>query len=226
MSPQDRAHRSGAQRILDAAMLRFGERGFRGTTMKDIATEAGVSQALIVHHYGTKEDLRAACDEHVAHLIRERKEEAIGNKPQIDPFIALRQMSNSRVLLRYLTRALTEGGDHAAQLIDDMIADAEEYMIQGEQAGMIKPSAAPRDRVVVLVLWSLGALVLHEHAQRLLGVDFLAEDDSSADLQRYLYPALELYTQGLIADGAVDDLTAFLGPKDPTPNGQSDTRKE
>lgn len=99
-------------------------------------------------------------------------------------------------------------------------------MVQGEKAGMIKPSAAPRDRVVVLVLWSLGALVLHEHAQRLLGVDFLAEDGSSADLQRYLYPALELYTQGLIVDGAVDDLAAFLGPKATTPDGQSDTRKE
>lgn len=226
MSPQDKVHRGGAERILDAAMLLFGERGFQGTTMKDIATEAGVSQALIVHHYGTKGDLRAACDEHVAQLIRQRKEEAIGTEPQIDPFIALRQMSNSRVLLRYLTRALTEGGPHAAQLIDDMIADAEQYMVQGEKTGMIKPSAAPRDRVVVLVLWSLGALVLHEHAQRLLGVDFLAEDDSSADLQRYLYPALELYTQGLIVDGAVDDLAAFLGPKATTPDGQSDTRKE
>ena len=133
MSSQDKIHRGGAERILDAAMLLFGERGFRGTTMKDIATEAGVSQALIVHHYGSKEDLRAACDEHVAHLIRTRKEEAIGSEPQIDPFIALRQMSNSRVLLRYLTRALTEGGPHAAQLIDDMIADAEEYMVQGEK---------------------------------------------------------------------------------------------
>src|SRR5690625_4148791 len=104
MSPQDKVHRGGAERILDAAMLLFGERGFQGTTMKDIATEAGVSQALIVHHYGTKGDHRAACDEHVAQLIRQRKEETIGTEPQIDPFIALRQMSNSRVLLRDLSK--------------------------------------------------------------------------------------------------------------------------
>ena len=226
MVPRNADHRSGAERILDAAMLLFGERGFRGTTLKDIATEAGVSQALIVHHYGTKDQLRATCDEHVADLIRTRKEEAMGDAPQIDPFIALRQLSNSRVLLRYLTRTLTEGGDHATQLIDDMIADAEKYMTQGEKAGLIKPSAVPRDRVVVLVLWSLGALVLHEHAQRLLGVDFLAEGGSSADLQRYLYPALELYTQGLVVDGALDDLSAFLGPAGDASDSQHDLRKE
>jgi len=226
MAPADKAHRSGAERILDAAMMLFGEHGFRGTTLKDIATEAGVSQALIVHHYGSKAALRAKCDEHVAELIRTRKEEALGGQPQIDPFIAVRQLSDGRVLLRYLTRTLTEGGGHATQLIDDMIADAEEYMAQGERAGMIKPSAVPRDRVVVLVLWSLGALVLHEHAQRLLGVDFLAEGDSPDDLQRYLYPALELYTQGLLVDGALDDLSAFLGTADTASDSEHDTRKE
>src|SRR5690625_2550558 len=227
MASSEKSQRSGAERILDAAMLLFGKHGFRGTTLKDIATEAGVSQALIVHHYGTKEALRATCDQHVADLIRARKEETLGNAPQVDPFIAVRQLSNSRVLLRYLTRTLTDSGPHATQLIDEMVADAEEYLAQGEQAGMIKPSAVPRDRVVVLVLWSLGALVLHEHAHRLLGVDFLGEADSSVDLQHYLYPALEIYTQGLLVEGALDDFTALLNPAGTQqPDSDATTRKE
>ena len=226
MSPVNEGARGGAERILDAAILLFGQHGFRGTTLKDIATEAGVSQALIVHHYGTKEQLRSVCDDHVAQLIRERKAEVLEDEPRIDPVIAMRQLSNGRALLRYLIRTLTEGGEHAAQLIDEMVTDAQEYMTQGERAGLIKPSAAPRDRAVLLVLWSLGALVLHEHAQRLLDVDFLASGDSAEDLQRYLYPALELYTQGLVVDGAVDDLSAFLGPAGTTSDSAHDTRKE
>lgn len=211
MSPRDGRSRSGADRILDAAVLLFGEHGAGGTTLKDIAAAAGVSQALIVHHYGTKDGLRAACDEHVAHVIRVRKEETLGAEPQFDPFIALRRLEHGRPLLRYLIRALTEGGAHASQLIDRMIADAEVYMAQGEHAGLIKASEFPRDRAVLLVIWSLGALTLHEHVHRLLGVDFLADHAVPESLQRYLHPAMELYTQGLVEEGAFDQLAEFLG---------------
>lgn len=210
MSSADKTSRGGADRILNAAVMLFGKHGFRGTTLKDIATEAGVSQALIVHHFGTKNALRKTCDDYVARLIRVRKKETIGSEPQFDPFTALRQLKDSRALLQYLTRTLTEGGTNASALIDEMVADAEGYMAQGEQAGLIKPSAVPRDRAVLLVLWSLGALVLHEHVHRLLDVDFLASDSSSESLQRYLYPAMELYSQGLVEEGALDDLVASI----------------
>lgn len=225
MPSTDSTSRSGADRILDAAISLFGKHGFRGTTLKDIASEADVSQALIIHHYGTKEALRASCDEHVAQGIRARKEETLADESQFDPFKALRQMGNSRDLFRYLTRTMTEGGDHAAQLLDDMIADAQDYIADGVQAGLIKPSAVPRDRVVLLVLWSAGALILHEQARRLLGVDFLAEDLSPEALQRYLYPAMELYTQGLVEDGALDGLTTILAARAEQPNTDDDAEQ-
>src|SRR5699024_9952723 len=75
----------------------------------------------------------------------------------------------------------------------------------------IKHSAVPRDRAVLLTLWSLGALVLHEHVHRLLDVDFLAYDGSPQSLQRYLYPATELHSQGLVEEGTLDDLVASIG---------------
>lgn len=215
-------NRSGAERILDAAILLFGEHGVRGTSLKVIAAEAGVSQALIVHHYGTKDGLRAACDDHVAHMIRVRKEETIGAEPQFDPFVALRSLEHSRPLLRYLVRALTEGGAHASHLIDEMVSDAADYMAQGERAGLIKSSDVPRDRTVLLVIWSLGALTLHEHVHRLLGVDFLADEAPPESLQRYLRPAMELYTQGLMEEGAFERLAGFLG----APGAESENAPE
>jgi AcrR family transcriptional regulator len=43
--------------ILDAARRQFGERGYDGTTIRAIAAEAGVNQALVHHFFGTKEQI-------------------------------------------------------------------------------------------------------------------------------------------------------------------------
>ncbi len=46
--------------IVRVAMRLFSERGFRGTTTKEIAHAAGVSEAIIFRHFATKEELYAA----------------------------------------------------------------------------------------------------------------------------------------------------------------------
>jgi AcrR family transcriptional regulator len=46
--------------IVRVAMRLFSERGFRGTTTKEIAHAAGVSEAIIFRHFATKEELYSA----------------------------------------------------------------------------------------------------------------------------------------------------------------------
>jgi len=46
--------------IVRVAVGLFSERGFRGTTTKEIAQAAGVSEAIIFRHFATKDDLYAA----------------------------------------------------------------------------------------------------------------------------------------------------------------------
>lgn len=46
--------------VLDAAERLFAARGFEGTSMRDIADASGVSQPLIQHHFGHKDQLYAA----------------------------------------------------------------------------------------------------------------------------------------------------------------------
>ncbi|MFT4135410.1 TetR family transcriptional regulator [Microbacterium sp.] len=46
-------------RILAAATEEFGERGYDGATMRNIAARAGVDSALVHHYFGTKADLFA-----------------------------------------------------------------------------------------------------------------------------------------------------------------------
>ncbi|MBS1812684.1 MAG: TetR/AcrR family transcriptional regulator [Acidobacteria bacterium] len=48
------------QQIIDVAIRLFSQKGFRGTTTKEIALAAGVNEAIIFRHFATKRDLYSA----------------------------------------------------------------------------------------------------------------------------------------------------------------------
>jgi AcrR family transcriptional regulator len=48
------------QQILDVAIRLFSQKGFRGTTTKEIALAAGVNEAIIFRHFATKRELYSA----------------------------------------------------------------------------------------------------------------------------------------------------------------------
>lgn len=52
-----RDSRASRMAILDAAEELFAEKGFSGTSMRDIARTSGKSQSLIHHHFGSKKEL-------------------------------------------------------------------------------------------------------------------------------------------------------------------------
>jgi AcrR family transcriptional regulator len=52
--------------IIRVAMRLFSQRGFRGTTTKEIAQAASVSEAIIFRHFATKQELYAAIIDHKA----------------------------------------------------------------------------------------------------------------------------------------------------------------
>src|SRR5262245_8094489 len=54
------------QEILKSAMELFAKNGFRGTTTRDLAAQAGVNEAIIFRHFNTKQELyRAILEEKV-----------------------------------------------------------------------------------------------------------------------------------------------------------------
>ncbi len=66
--PTAAVHRlAGADRrrqLIEAAMDLFSRKGFAGTTTREIALAAGVSEAIIFRHFRTKSDLYTAIIEH------------------------------------------------------------------------------------------------------------------------------------------------------------------
>ncbi|HET7431907.1 MAG TPA: TetR family transcriptional regulator [Nocardioides sp.] len=67
MSTAPRGRRPGSPdtraEILGAARSSFAEHGFAGTTIRGVATAAGVDAALVHHYFGTKDDLFLAAME-------------------------------------------------------------------------------------------------------------------------------------------------------------------
>lgn len=57
-------------RIRDSAVELFGRDGYPRTSIRTIARHAGVSAALVIHHFGSKETLRQECDQHI---VEDRK---------------------------------------------------------------------------------------------------------------------------------------------------------
>jgi AcrR family transcriptional regulator len=205
--------RTSRARIRDAAIERFADHGVDGTSVRGIAAAAGVSPGLVIHHFGSKDALRVACDQHVAALIRERKRAAMG-AGGMDPLGSLRAAEAGPPLLRYLARTLVDGSPHVAELVDELVADAEEYMAEGVANGLLEPSDDPRGRSAVLTIWSLGALVLHEHLHRLLGADLTGDP---AGLGPYAVPAAELLTHGVLRPTLYEQVRATFAGADDRP---------
>lgn len=195
--------RTARARIRDAAITRFAADGIAATSVRAIAAEADVSPGLVIHHFGTKDGLRSACDEYVAGIIRANKQEAMAQGPALDVAAAMRRAKQDVPLTRYLARTLADGSPHVATLIDEMVADAARYMAEGVRSGALRPTDYPYERAAVLTIWTLGAVVLHEHIERLLGVDLTQDPSELADghaYAAYVGPVLELLTDGLVSD--------------------------
>jgi AcrR family transcriptional regulator len=201
--------RTAKARIRDAAIDCIAEHGVAGTTARKVAALAGVSPGLVIHHFDSMDGLRLACDQYVVGAIRERKEAAAAAGPAFDVLASLRT-GNIGQLGRYLARVLVDDSPAVTRLVDDLVADAEDYMQRFVEAGMARPSDDPRARAAVLMIWGLGALVLHDHVQRLLGVDLTDRNVDAATLAGYARPAYEILGGGMLTDTVASNLQESL----------------
>jgi AcrR family transcriptional regulator len=203
--PDDRTTKA---RIRDAAIDCIAEAGVRDTTVRMVAAAAGVSPGLVMHHFGSMDGLRTACDEHVTSSIRQVKEGAMAAGPGLDVLGIMRETKIGPAA-RYVARMLAEDSPAVERLVDDLVSDAEQYLERGVESGLLRPSGDPRGRAAVLALWSLGAIALHRHMERILGVDLTDPDVLSGPaIAAYMGPAYEILGTGIFTEEAADSLRA------------------
>ncbi|MDQ2626040.1 MAG: TetR family transcriptional regulator [Actinomycetota bacterium] len=195
---------TASAKIRDAAIEQFGRHGF-GVSIRAIAEAAGVSAALVIHHFGSKDGLRRACDEFVAEEIRSGKSEAMQSADPATWFAAMAEIETYASVTAYLVRTMQSGGELATTLWRRMVDNAESYLDEGVRAGTLKPSRDPKARARYVAITGGGAFLLylqmHENPTDLRAV----LRDYSRDM---VLPSLEIYTEGLLTDRTMYD--AFL----------------
>lgn len=192
---------TAAARIRDAAIEQFGEQGF-GVGLRAIAEAAGVSAALVIHHFGSKKGLRKACDDYVAEEIRSTKSEALKSNDPATWFAQMAEIESYAPMMAYLVRSMQSGGELANILWHRLIDNAEEYLDEGVRAGTLKPSRDPHARARYLGITGGGGFLLYLQMHK-------TPTDIRAVLRDYaremVLPALEIYTEGLMVDRTMYD---------------------
>jgi len=211
----DEDDRTSRARIRDAAISCFAERGVAATTVRIIAAEAGVSPGLVIHHFGSKDGLRVACDQWVARRILEVKSDAIDQGLAMSPLGTLRLLEDGPPIMGYLARTLVDGSPHVADLVDSLVANGVAMSQQSVASGLMNATNDEHARAVVITIWSLGALVLHEHLERLLGENLLGDLESSPT---YLRAVVDILSNPPLAAETGEVLAAMFEPSPPEPS--------
>jgi AcrR family transcriptional regulator len=158
--------------ILRVAVRLFSQRGFRGTTTKEIAQAAGVSEAMVFRHFATKEELYTAILDHkacadgiedpcelVADAVRQKDDRAVFETLALS---ALEHHEHDHEFLRLLLHSALEGHELAQMFWDRNVLQIYEflgnYIAERQRDGafrLVEPKVVVRAFIGMLIHHSL-----------------------------------------------------------------------
>lgn len=192
--------------IRGEALRLFAQRGPDAVTIREVAGAAGVSPALVVHHFGGKAGLQAAVDEHVAGLF----DELFGRLADTDPVelfaagaggsladMMLASLPADSPVPAYLRRLLLTGDAAGQRLFGQWYAAGRDLMAALAAAGALRPGRDPAVRTAFLVVNDLAVLLLRDQLTAVLGLDPLSRDG----MVRWAEEVLAVYRDGVFVTG-------------------------
>lgn len=174
------------EQICQIAMKLFSENGFRGTTTKEIANAAGVSEATVFKHFSNKDELYAAILDHKAcdHGFDNPFAEIADKIEQKDDFgvfygMALNALEHHREdadFLRLMMHSALEGHELARTFYEGFITHIYDflgrYIRQRQQDGVfreVEPRIVVRSFIGMFVHHSLNN-ILWDKDQKILKI--------------------------------------------------------
>jgi AcrR family transcriptional regulator len=146
--------RSTRDEIADAAVRCFARDGF-GASLRTVAAEAGVSAALILHHFGSKQGLIEACDARVLGVADE-KLRLLNTDGMVAAAAWVIEVMQEGSVPSYIAHALVGGGDAGKRLFTSFVDVTEKALLELDLP-------EPRMTAALLVTHSLGTMVLSDH---------------------------------------------------------------
>jgi TetR/AcrR family transcriptional regulator len=174
------------EQLCKIAMRLFSERGFRGTTTKEIAAAAGVSEAVIFKHFSNKDELYASILDHKAcsHPFDNPFAEIADKIEQKDDFgvfytMALNSLNYHKAdadFLRLMLHSALEGHDLARMFFENFITRIYgflgDYISQRQKDGAfreVEPRVIVRAFIGMFVHHSLNN-ILWDNEQKILKI--------------------------------------------------------
>jgi AcrR family transcriptional regulator len=189
--------------IRDCALALLADRGVEVVTIRDIAACAEVSPALVLHHYGSKQGLVDAVNEHVAGLfdamLNQEPEDwtaLIDQGPAGSAGFAEMLLSNLSPGTRvpaYLRRLFLSGDPVGMDLFRRWYQMTLEVTRQGIAAGIMQPVDDVESRAAFLLCNDLSMILFRLHLVDAAGIDPLTHEG----LDRYADTAMRAYTEGV-----------------------------
>lgn len=136
---------SSRDSIISTAFRAFGRSGIESTSLREVARTAGVSPALVIHHFGSKEGLVATLDEAVvrefaAAYAADPVEEG-GDPLRRRAEQTARVMSERPDVCAYLGRALVEGTAGSYGLFRNLIGGGRTEIDSLAESRALRPDA-------------------------------------------------------------------------------------
>lgn len=187
------------EQILQIAMRLFSENGFRGTTTKEIAGAAGISEAMVFRHFANKDELYTAILDQKAcsRIFQDPFEElnvwiAEKNDFQVFFIMALNALKHHREdfdFLRLMLHSALEGHDLARTFFQGFITQIYDhlgiYIRTRQEDGVfreVEPRIVVRAFVGMFVHHSLNNM-LWDKEQKILNV---SDEDAASEFARIL----------------------------------------
>jgi AcrR family transcriptional regulator len=193
---------TAAAAIREAAMRLFAERGFAAVTVRQVAAAADVSPALVIHHFRSKDGLKAAVDQRALEAFAEMIADLISPESVLAEATTMAAIFAERldaqpVLPAYLRRMLVDGGRQATALFRRLYQMSLDWMRDYEDAGVVRPTDDEPARAAFLLVNDLAVIMLRDQIAAVLGVDPL----SRAGVERWTAQLMNVYTEGIYLPG-------------------------
>lgn len=192
------------QQILDASLRLFSERGFARTTVRDIARQAGITDAAIYYHFDSKREVLEALVEERGFLTSlqnlERVEAAMPLREMIVWMSAgaINLMDQNRDFLRLIIMEGL-GGDEAAleqytRLLDLWESALIAVLRRYEEKGELR-SAEPTDELARQIIYTI-MMAFQDSLLGRHGFYGPTTDERQSAIRTFLGPSLQRLLDG------------------------------